>query len=93
MASATPSSPANRRLHRHFRSRRIHLLNGLYDARLDHQPVLAIVGQQARAALGGHYQQEIDLRACSRMSPARSSSRQRHRRRSAISIDRAMRIA
>jgi pyruvate dehydrogenase (quinone) len=39
----------------------IHLLNGLYDARLDHQPVLAIVGQQARAALGGSYQQEVDL--------------------------------
>ena len=39
----------------------IHLLNGLYDAKLDHQPVLAIVGQQARAALGGHYQQEVDL--------------------------------
>jgi pyruvate dehydrogenase (quinone) len=39
----------------------IHLLNGLYDAKLDHQPVLAIVGQQARAALGGQYQQEVDL--------------------------------
>ncbi|HEY6032354.1 MAG TPA: thiamine pyrophosphate-binding protein, partial [Gaiellaceae bacterium] len=35
----------------------IHLLNGLYDAKLDHQPVLAIVGQQARSALGGEYQQ------------------------------------
>lgn len=40
-----------------------HLLTGLYDARLDHQPVLAIVGQQARACLGGHYQQELDLAA------------------------------
>jgi pyruvate dehydrogenase (quinone) len=39
----------------------IHLLNGLYDAKLDHQPVLAIVGQQARASLGGDYQQEVDL--------------------------------
>jgi pyruvate dehydrogenase (quinone) len=39
----------------------IHLLNGLYDAKLDHQPVVAIVGQQSRAALGGHYQQEVDL--------------------------------
>ncbi|MGE3472060.1 MAG: thiamine pyrophosphate-binding protein, partial [Vicinamibacterales bacterium] len=39
----------------------IHLLNGLYDAKLDHQPVLAIVGQQSRAALGGSYQQEVDL--------------------------------
>ncbi len=39
----------------------IHLLNGLYDAKLDHQPVVAIVGQQARTALGGNYQQEVDL--------------------------------
>ncbi|TPM22650.1 thiamine pyrophosphate-requiring protein [Mesorhizobium sp. B2-3-5] len=38
-----------------------HLVTGLYDARLDHQPVLAIVGQQARSAIGGHYQQEVDL--------------------------------
>lgn len=40
-----------------------HLLTGLYDARLDHMPVLAIAGQQARASLGGHYQQELDLSA------------------------------
>ncbi|SEP61743.1 pyruvate dehydrogenase (quinone) [Faunimonas pinastri] len=40
-----------------------HLVTGLYDARMDHQPVLAIVGQQARAALGGHYQQELDLQS------------------------------
>ena len=39
----------------------IHLLNGLYDAKLDHAPVVAIVGQQPRTALGGHYQQEVDL--------------------------------
>ncbi|MBV9945366.1 MAG: thiamine pyrophosphate-requiring protein, partial [Myxococcales bacterium] len=39
----------------------IHLLNGLYDAKLDHQPVFAIVGQQATMALGGNYQQEVDL--------------------------------
>ncbi|GGD88851.1 thiamine pyrophosphate-requiring protein [Aureimonas endophytica] len=38
-----------------------HLLTGLYDARLDHQPVLALVGQQARTAVGAHYQQELDL--------------------------------
>ncbi|WP_027570945.1 thiamine pyrophosphate-requiring protein [Bradyrhizobium sp. WSM1743] len=38
-----------------------HLVTGLYDALLDHQPVLAIVGQQSRNALGGHYQQELDL--------------------------------
>src|SRR3989440_12935335 len=39
----------------------IHLLNGLYNAKLDHQPVVAIVGQTKRAALGGDYQQEVDL--------------------------------
>jgi pyruvate dehydrogenase (quinone) len=38
----------------------IHLLNGLYDAKMDHQPVVAIVGQQARVGLGGSYQQEVD---------------------------------
>jgi pyruvate dehydrogenase (quinone) len=39
----------------------IHLLNGLYDAKMDHQAVVAIVGQSARAAVGGSYQQEVDL--------------------------------
>jgi pyruvate dehydrogenase (quinone) len=39
----------------------IHLLNGLYDAKLDHAPVVAIVGQQARMSLGSNYQQEVDL--------------------------------
>jgi pyruvate dehydrogenase (quinone) len=39
----------------------IHLLNGLYDAKLDHVPVVALVGQQARTALGASYQQEVDL--------------------------------
>ncbi|MGN5239295.1 thiamine pyrophosphate-requiring protein [Rhodococcus sp. HNM0563] len=39
----------------------IHLLNGLYDAKLDHVPVVAIVGQTNRTAMGGSYQQEVDL--------------------------------
>jgi len=39
----------------------IHLLTGLYDAKLDHQPVVAVVGQQKRLCLGSHYQQEIAL--------------------------------
>jgi pyruvate dehydrogenase (quinone) len=39
----------------------IHLLNGLYDAKMDHAPVVAIVGQSARTAMGGDYQQEVDL--------------------------------
>src|ERR671939_1451788 len=39
----------------------IHLLNGLYDAKLDHQPVVAIVGQQKTMSLGSNFQQEVDL--------------------------------
>ncbi len=41
----------------------IHLLNGLYDAKMDHQPVVAIVGQAATTALGSQYQQEVDLQS------------------------------
>jgi pyruvate dehydrogenase (quinone) len=41
----------------------IHLLNGLYDAKLDHVPVVAIVGQTARSAMGASYQQEVDLQS------------------------------
>src|ERR1044071_5134283 len=41
----------------------IHLLNGLYDAKLDHVPVVAIVGQTNRSAMGGSYQQEVALHA------------------------------
>jgi pyruvate dehydrogenase (quinone) len=71
----------------------IHLLNGLYDARLDHQPVLAIVGQQARSALGGQYQQEVDLESLFKdvagafVQQASTPAQVRHL------IDRAMRVA
>lgn len=71
----------------------IHLLNGLYDAKLDHQPVVAIVGQQARSALGGDYQQEVDLLnlfkdvAHEYVHMASSPAQIRHL------LDRAMRIA
>lgn len=41
----------------------IHLLNGLYDAKGDHMPVVALVGQQARSAMGSHYQQDVDLQS------------------------------
>src|SRR5436190_22956514 len=71
----------------------IHLLNGLYDGKLDHQPVLAIVGQQARTGLGANYQQEVDLQVLFKdvasefvqycMAPAQA----RHL------VDRAMRVA
>jgi pyruvate dehydrogenase (quinone) len=71
----------------------IHLLNGLYDAKLDHQPVVAIVGQQARAGLGGSYQQEVDLPSLFKdvagefVQLATEPAQIRHL------IDRAMRIA
>jgi pyruvate dehydrogenase (quinone) len=71
----------------------IHLLNGLYDAKLDHQPVVAIVGQQKRAALGGNYQQEVDLLSLFKdvaheyVHMASTPAQMRHL------IDRAMRIA
>jgi pyruvate dehydrogenase (quinone) len=71
----------------------IHLLNGLYDAKLDHQPVVAIVGQQARLGLGGNYQQEVDLTALFKdvaheyVQMATEAGQVRHL------IDRAMRIA
>ncbi|WP_250491047.1 thiamine pyrophosphate-requiring protein [Caballeronia sp. INML2] len=70
-----------------------HLLTGLYDARMDHMPVLAITGQQARAALGGHYQQELDLPAMFKdvagafVQQASVPSQIRHL------VDRAVRIA
>jgi pyruvate dehydrogenase (quinone) len=70
-----------------------HLITGLYDARLDHMPVLAICGQQARTALGGHYQQEIDLPAMLRdvagafVQQATMPAQVRHL------VDRAVRIA
>jgi pyruvate dehydrogenase (quinone) len=70
-----------------------HLITGLYDALLDHQPVLAIVGQQARNALGGQYQQELDLVSMFKdvagayVQQASSPAQVRHL------IDRAARIA
>lgn len=41
----------------------VHLLNGLYDARMDSVPVVALVGQQSQTVLGSAYQQEIDLQS------------------------------
>ncbi|OZI35251.1 thiamine pyrophosphate-requiring protein [Bordetella genomosp. 1] len=71
----------------------IHLLNGLYDAKLDHQPVVALVGQQARSALGGDYQQEVDLVSLFKdvahefVQVATTAEQARHL------VDRALRIA
>jgi pyruvate dehydrogenase (quinone) len=71
----------------------IHLLNGLYDAQLDRQPVLAIIGQQARNSLGADYQQEVDLISLFKdvaheyVHMASNASQIRHL------VDRAVRIA
>jgi pyruvate dehydrogenase (quinone) len=71
----------------------IHLLNGLYDAKLDHQPVVAIVGQQKRMSIGGQYQQEVDLNtlykdvASEYLVTVMDPTQARH------AIDRAFRIA
>jgi pyruvate dehydrogenase (quinone) len=71
----------------------IHLLNGLYDAKADHQPVVAIVGQSPRAAIGGDYQQEVDLVSLFKdvaheyVQMASTPEQMRHL------VDRAMRIA
>ena len=71
----------------------IHLLNGLYDAKMDHVPVVAIVGQQARTAIGARYQQEVDLQSLFKdvagdfVAMASVPSQLRHL------IDRAVRIA
>lgn len=71
----------------------IHLLNGLYDAKMDHAPVLAIVGQSARTAIGGDYQQEVDLSSLFKdvaheyVHTAMSPAQVRHL------VDRAVRIA
>jgi pyruvate dehydrogenase (quinone) len=71
----------------------IHLLNGLYDAKLDHQPVVAIVGQQKRVSMGSDYQQEVDLVSLFKdvaheyVHMASNAEQMRHL------IDRAVRIA
>jgi pyruvate dehydrogenase (quinone) len=71
----------------------VHLLNGLYDAKLDHQPVVAIVGQTFVRALGGDFQQEINLLQL--FSDVAGSYCQQVNTPSALThtIDRALRIA
>jgi pyruvate dehydrogenase (quinone) len=71
----------------------IHLLNGLYDAKLDHAPVLAIVGQQKRMSLGGDYQQEVDLRALFKDVASEYLGECVDARQAQHLIDRAIRIA
>jgi pyruvate dehydrogenase (quinone) len=71
----------------------IHLLNGLYDAKLDHAPVVAIVGQQARMSLGASYQQEVDLDALFKDVAHEFVQTCMDPRQAAHLVDRAVRIA
>ncbi|HZO97885.1 MAG TPA: thiamine pyrophosphate-requiring protein [Gaiellaceae bacterium] len=71
----------------------IHLLNGLYDAKLDHAPVVAVVGQQSRLALGGDYQQEVDLVALFKDVAHEYVQMATHPAQIRHLIDRAVRIA
>ncbi|HEY4241571.1 MAG TPA: thiamine pyrophosphate-requiring protein [Kofleriaceae bacterium] len=71
----------------------IHLLNGLYDAQMDHQPVVAIVGQAARTAIGADYQQEVDLKTLFKDVAHHYVQECNHPAAARHMIDRAMRIA
>ncbi len=71
----------------------IHLLNGLYDAKMDHVPVVAIVGQQSRQGLGGHYQQEVDLISLFKDVASEFAQMATHPAQVRHLVDRAMRIA
>jgi pyruvate dehydrogenase (quinone) len=71
----------------------IHLLNGLYDAKLDHAPVVAIVGQQARMSLGAGYQQEVDLQTLFKDVAHEYVETCMDPRQAAHLVDRAFRIA
>jgi pyruvate dehydrogenase (quinone) len=71
----------------------IHLLNGLYDAAMDHQPVVAIIGQSARTAMGADYQQEVDLNALFKDVAHHYVHTCTHPASARHMIDRALRIA
>ncbi len=71
----------------------IHLLNGLYDAKLDHVPVVAIVGQASRQAMGGAYQQEVDLLSLFKDVASEFVQQASHPAQIRHLVDRAVRIA
>jgi pyruvate dehydrogenase (quinone) len=71
----------------------IHLLNGLYDAKLDHQPVVAIIGQQKRTSMGSSYQQEVDLMSLYKDVASAYVQMITHPAQARQVIDRAFRIA
>jgi pyruvate dehydrogenase (quinone) len=71
----------------------IHLLNGLYDAKMDHQPVVAVIGQSSRQAMGGNYQQEVDLVSLFKDVAGEYVQQASHPAQIRHLVDRAMRIA
>jgi pyruvate dehydrogenase (quinone) len=71
----------------------VHLLNGLYDAKLDHVPMVAIVGQQETSALGSEYQQEIDLQTLFKDVAAQYAQTIYAAESAAMIVDRAFRAA
>jgi pyruvate dehydrogenase (quinone) len=71
----------------------VHLLNGLYDAKLDHQPVVAIMGQQEQTVLGSQYQQEIDLLGLVKDVAAEYAQTIRDPEQAQLVLDRAFRTA
>jgi pyruvate dehydrogenase (quinone) len=71
----------------------IHLLNGLYDAKMDHTPVVAIVGQSSRQAMGGSYQQEVDLVSLFKDVAGEYVQQASHPAQIRHLVDRAVRIA
>ncbi len=71
----------------------IHLLNGLYDAKMDHQAVVAIVGQSSRQVIGGNYQQEVDLVSLFKDVAGEYVHQASHPAQIRHLVDRALRIA
>lgn len=71
----------------------IHLLNGLYDAKMDHAAVVAIVGQASRQAMGGSYQQEVDLLSLFKDVAGEYVQMATHPAQIRHLVDRALRIA
>jgi len=70
-----------------------HLITGMYDARMDHMPMLAIVGQAARAVMGGHYQQELDLHTAFKDVAGSFVQTAMVPQQMKLLVDRAMRVA
>src|SRR3954470_22229576 len=71
----------------------VHLLNGLYDAKLDHVPLVALVGQQSTSVLGAEYQQEIDLHSLFKDVAAQFAQTVLSPEQALLVVDRAFRTA